>query len=121
MRRLERADRLVLAQRQRDVVEPLEQALARVVVELEWETAGRARLQVDRELLAGARTRHQLLHLLLRELHRKQADLERVLAEDVAERRRDHDVEAVVLECPRRVLARRAAAEVPAREQDRSL
>src|SRR5581483_7189001 len=118
MRRLVRRDRVRLAQGQRRVVEPLEQALARVVVELEREPAGGARFEVDRQLLAGPRTRHQLLHLLRRQLHRQEADLQRVLAEDVAEGRGDHDVEAVVLQRPRRVLARRAAAEVPAREQD---
>ena len=44
----------VLAQRERDVVEAFEQALAREVVELERKAAGRARLEVDRDLLAAA-------------------------------------------------------------------
>ena len=43
----------VLAERQRDVVEALEQALARVVVELEREAAGASRLEVDGQLLAA--------------------------------------------------------------------
>ena len=82
------------------------------------EAAGGARLEIDRDLLAGVGARHQLLHLVGGERHGKQADLQRVLPEDVAERRRDHGVEAVVLERPRRVLARRAAAEVAARDED---
>ena len=95
----------LVAQRERDVVEPVEQALAREVVELEREAACRPRLEVDRDLLARIGAGHQLLHLLRRELHGKQADLERVLPEDVAERRRDDRIEAVVLQRPRRVLA----------------
>ena len=47
------ADRRVLAERQRDVVEAFEQALAREVVELEREAAGGARLEVDGDLLAA--------------------------------------------------------------------
>src|SRR3954468_18780790 len=118
MRGLVSGDRVVLAKGQSHVVAPFEQALRRMVVDLERKPAGHARLEVDRKLLAGACPRHQLFHLLVRQLHREQPDLQRVLAEDVAERRRDHHVEAVVLQRPRRVLARRAAAEVASREQD---
>ena len=53
MRRLVRRDRVLAAERQRDLVEALEQALALEVVELEREAAGRARLEVDRQLLAA--------------------------------------------------------------------
>ncbi len=87
----------VLAQREADLVEAVEQALALEVVELEGEAARRARLEVDGQLLAAVSARHQLVHLLCRQRDRQQPDLERVLAEDVAERRRDHRVEAVVL------------------------
>src|SRR6478735_2229559 len=118
MRSLVGRERRLVAQRQRDVVEPFEQALAREVVEFEGVAAGCALDEVDCQLFAGACTRHQLLHLRGRELHRQQADLQRVLAEDVAEGRRDHRLEAVVLERPRRVFPRRAAAEVPSREED---
>src|SRR5205807_10136890 len=48
----------------------------------------------------------------------QQSDLQAVLEEDVAERRREDRLEAVVLQAPRGVLARGAAAEVPARDQD---
>ena len=53
-----------------------------------------------------------------RQHDRDEADLEAVRGEDVAERRRDHDLEAVVLERPGRVLAGRAATEVRTRDQD---
>ena len=55
VRSLVRGDRVLLAQRQRDLVQAVEQAVAREVVELEREAAGRARLEVDRELLAARR------------------------------------------------------------------
>ena len=74
-------------------------------------------LEVDGEL--GAARRHQLPHLLLRQRDREQPDLQRVRPEDVAERRRHDHVEAVVLQRPGGVLARGAAAEVPAGEEDR--
>src|SRR3954454_21865606 len=118
VRRLVRRERRFVAERQRDVVEPFQQALAREVVQLEREAARGLRCEIDGDLLARVRALHQLLHLILRELHRQQPGLQRVLPEDVAERRCDHGVEAVILECPRCVLARRAAAEVAARNED---
>ena len=72
-------------------------------------------LQVDRRL-AGL---HQRLDVVLRQDHRQQPDLRAVRIEDVRERRRDDRLEAVVLERPRRVLARRAAAEVAPGGEDR--
>ena len=48
----------------------------------------------------------------------QQTVLEAVVEEDVAERGRDERAKAVVEQRPRRVLARAAAAEVAAREQD---
>src|SRR2546421_86166 len=108
----------LVAQRECDVVQSLQQALTREVVELEDEAAGRPVHEIDGQLLAGCRARHELLHLRRGKLHRQQADFERVLAEDVAVGRRDDRVEAVVLEGPWSVLSRRAAAEVAPREQD---
>src|SRR5258706_16093854 len=61
---------------------------------------------------------HKGPHPLRRQRHGQQADLERVLPEDVAERRRDDRLEAPVLQRPWRVLARRAAAEIAPGEQD---
>ena len=53
------------------------------------------------------------------ERHRQHAVADRVVAEDVGERRRDDDAEARVLQRPRRMLARRAAAEVHAGDEHR--
>src|SRR5438270_10633518 len=108
----------LVAQGERDLVERFEQTFACEVVELERIAAGRPRLEVDRQLLARSRALHQVSHLLLGELHGEQSDLQRVLAEDVAERRRDHRLEAVILERPWGVLARRPAAEIAPGEQD---
>jgi hypothetical protein len=73
------------------------------------------RLEVD---LARAR-RHQRVDLVVRDHHRQQADLRAVAEEDVGEARRHDGGEAVVLQRPRGVLARGAAAEVGAGGEDR--
>ena len=52
------------------------------------------------------------------ERHRDQPDLQAVVAEDVGEAGRDDRLEAVVLQRPRRVLARRAGAEVRSGHED---
>jgi len=56
VRGLVRRERLFLAERQRDVVEAFEQALAGEVVQVEREAPRRARLEIDRDLLAGVGT-----------------------------------------------------------------
>ncbi len=61
---------------------------------------------------------NQRLHLVGGERDRHESDLDGVREEDVAERRRDHDVEAVVLQRPGSMLTRRAAAEVRSRHED---
>ena len=50
--------------------------------------------------------------------NRQQAVLEAVIEEDVGIAGGDDDAESVVFQCPRRMFARRAAAEVFARQQD---
>ena len=60
------------------------------------------------------------LHDLLVDLRREQPGLAGVAAEDVAEARGDHGPEAVVLQRPDGVLARRAGAEVGAGDEDRA-
>src|SRR6185436_8852620 len=75
-------------------------------------------LEVDRELEARESRLHELLDLRLRERDRDEADLHGVREEDVAERRGDHDVEAVVLQRPGGMLARRPASEVRTGEKD---
>src|SRR5581483_7565078 len=112
-------------EREADVVEPVQESVPRRPVHLERELLARrpdehAALEVDGHGRAAVEVDalHQPLHVRLVELHGEHPDLAGVRAEDVAEGRRDHDVEAVVLERPRGVLARRAAAEVAAGEQD---
>ena len=73
------------------------------------------RAQVHLALAGGG----QRAAVLVVEHDRQQPDLGAVGVEDVGEARRDDRLEAVVLQPPRRVLARGAAAEVLARDEDR--
>src|SRR5436190_3099605 len=102
-----------------DVVEAVHQPVLDPRVDLEARDAAREldllHLEIDRRLALG----HDGAHVLLRQDHRKQADLGAVRVEDVGEAGRDDRAEAVVLQRPRRVLARGAAAEVPPGGQDR--
>ena len=79
------------------------------------------RREVDDQPEAGERSDvvEEAVDLARRKHDRQEPVLEAVVEEDVAERRRDHRAEAVVHQRPRRMLARGAAAEVLAREQDR--
>src|SRR6185503_5745043 len=124
--RLEGADLVRMAQREADLVEPVEQAVLaeRSDVEAEALRAVEGRhalpLEVDPQPEAGERNRivEQLVDFGFRQRDRQEAVLQRVVLEDLAERGRDHGAEAVIAQRPRRVLARGADAEVPAREQD---
>src|SRR4051812_45249518 len=101
----------------------MNERLLRVPVEAERdrEAAGMAdleKLQVDRELVALVQPLAQLRHLRRRQLHRSDACVDGIRAEDVAEGLSDHDAEAIVLGRTRRILARLASAEVRACEHD---
>src|SRR6266567_6902197 len=61
---------------------------------------------------------HQLVDDFLRQLDRQDAVLEAVVIEDVGEARGDDAADAEIRERPRRVLARGAAAEILAGDQD---
>ena len=78
------------------------------------------RLQVDRQGGVGAAAGivHQLLEVFRRDRDRQDAVLEAVVVEDVGEGRRDHAADAEVQQRPRGVLARGAAAEIVARDDD---
>src|SRR5262245_6257614 len=123
---LEGADLVRLAQREADLVEAVQQAVLAERVDVEAEAlrvVGRRdglAFQVDYQPEAGKRGGlvEQAIDLVLAQHHRQEAVLEAVGEENVGEGRRDHAAEAVVHQRPRRVLARRAAAEVLAREQD---
>ena len=124
IRDFERGDLVLAPHRAGDVVETVHERLLRVRVERELELEPvRMRdaqaLEVDRQLVARGDRLLDPRELAGRERDRREAAQDRVLPEDVAERRRQHRAEAVVLERPRRMLARRAAAEVAAGEQDR--
>ena len=54
-------------------------------------------LEVDGHLRPALGRAHEPLQLRAAESHRDEPDLDRVREEDVPERRRDHDFEAVVL------------------------
>ena len=114
---------VLVGERASDVVEPVQQALALERVEIERDLAARRiddqlPLEVDLGGCAAVDRVDQRAELGGREDDRDEADLEAVHREDVAERRRDHDLEAVVLERPGRVLAGGAAAEVRTGDQD---
>src|SRR5574337_987454 len=98
----ERADLVLVAQRETDVVEAAQQA---VFAE---------QRDFERELGAVG-----LDHALALQVDRQPAVLEAVVEEDVGIARRDQRAKAVLLQRPGRVLAARPAAEVLAREQDR--
>ena len=68
---------------------------------------------------SASTAREQLLADLGDTTHRHETVLRRVVAEDVAEARRDHGLEAELLDRPHRVLARGAGAEVRAGDEDR--
>ena len=107
------------AERDADVVEAVEQATADLVVDLEGDLApGEADLLREQVDLALARVRERAA-VLVAEHDRQQPDLGAVGVEDVGEARRDERAEAVVLQPPRCVLARGAAAEVLAGDEDR--
>src|SRR5262245_42754308 len=107
-----------------DVVEALQQAPADLGIDLEGD---RHELAVGTRIahLAGAQIDlpfpdlRQRPALLVGKHHRQQPDLRAVGVEDVGEARRDDRLEAVVLKAPGGVLARGAAAEVLAGDEDR--
>src|SRR6478736_4297703 len=123
---LEGADLVRMAQREADLVETVHQAVLAERVDVEAHRLravdGRDGLafQIDDQPESRERRRfvEQLVDLVLAQHYRQKAVLEAVVEENVGERRRDHAAEARVHQRPGRVLARGAAAEVLAREQD---
>src|SRR5262245_7241005 len=120
------ADLVAALQREADVVEAVQQAVVRVIV------------QVERLVEVDCRHRHPPVHHVdhdldrrvvlddahdardhvLRHLDGHEPDLEAVVPEDVGEARGDDGTKAVVLEGPHRVLTRGARPEVRARDED---
>src|SRR5690606_21881387 len=121
---LEGGDRVLLLQGQADVVQAVEQAVLAEGVHLEAVlhaigAGDRLRRQVHGQgvALAGFALAEQLVDLGVGQHDRQQAVLEAVVVEDVGEAGRDDRAEAILVQRPRRVLARGAAAEVLARQQ----
>src|SRR5918999_1460126 len=124
--RLEGADLVRVAQGEADLVEPVQEAVLAERVDREvhdQRAVGRGHgllFEVDDQSKArkGRAFVEQPIDLGLAEHDRQQAVLEAVDEEDVGERGRDQTMEAVVAQRPGRVLARGAAAEVLAPEED---
>src|SRR5437763_10821546 len=107
-------DLVLLLERDADVVEPVQEPVLDLGVDLERELVGGLRAEVD----ARAAALRDRAALLGRELDGEQPVLRRVAAEDVGEARRDDRLEAVVGERPGGVLAARARAEVAAGDEN---
>src|SRR5512132_2310192 len=105
-------DRVGVGQQVAELVETGEEAVLGEWIDGELERADALRGEVDRHV-AG-----QLAARGVGELDGEQAVLERVLSEDVGERARDDRAEAEVGQRPGGVLARRAAAEIRAGDED---
>src|SRR5689334_3353653 len=124
--RLERADLVRVAQREADLVEAVEQAVLAERIDVEAEALGAVErgdalpLEVDAqpEPGEGRRIVEQLVDFGVGQGDRQEAVFQRIVLENLAERRRDDRAEAVVAQRPRSVLARGADAEILAREQD---
>ena len=107
----------LLRERQRDVVEPVQQPVLDLGVDLEPRAPARPPNLLGGEVDLRLPRLGDRRAIVRGQLHRQQPDLRAVGAEDVGEARRDDRLEAVVLERPRGVLAARAAAEVAARRR----
>src|SRR5437763_15007774 len=113
-------DLVLVAEGEADVVEAFEEAPAGEVVEVEAGLdaavggAQRAGLDVDHDLQVGVVDQgvDQGARDICVDLHRQGPDLGAVGAEDVGEARGDHSLEAVVLQGPHGVFARRPGTEV---------
>src|SRR6266851_3556063 len=123
--RLEGGDRRRLLQGEPDIVEAVQQAVLAERVDVEFDDAAigpgdRLAGETDSEPGVGALLGvvHQLVDDLLRQPDRQDAVLEAVVVEDVGEARRDDAADAEIQERPGRVLARAAAAEILAGDQD---
>src|SRR5579875_3366504 len=114
-------DRLLLLERERDVVEAVQEAVLGLRIDLERRRAARPADRLLREIDLRLPRLADRGDRLLVEDDRQQPDLRAVVAEDVGEARRDDRLEAVVLEAPGRVLPARSAPEIAPGDEDRVL
>ena len=117
-----------LLQGQADIVEAVQQACLRKGSISKWivPPSGGAiscfsRSMVMMRIGAALGIVHQLVDLLARQHDRQDAVLEAVVVEDVGEAGRDDAADAEIQQRPGRVLARRAAAEILAGDEDLGL
>ena len=111
---------VILFQREADVVQAIEQQVAAERLYLECRGnllvivpyALTVKINIQRISGRSLSLLQNPLNDILGQYHRKQAILEAVVKEYVGEARRDDTSETVVLQCPGRMLARRAGAEV---------
>src|SRR4051794_36831646 len=116
---------------QRDVVETFEKSPTGVVVDVEGvlDRAGTIagahgaldQVDVDDAARLCLEQVPKPLHDLVVDLRGEQSGLARVAAKDVTEARRDHGLEASVLQCPHRVLAGGPGAEVRSGDEHRAV
>jgi hypothetical protein len=109
----------LLLQQEAKLVDTVQQAVAREGIDREINASPRgqlqgAPLQIDADFAAGIdRSARSLVALI--DDDGQQAVLQRVVAEDVGDLGADDRAEAVIQQCPGRVFARGAAAEIAAR------
>src|SRR5262245_26176092 len=122
---LEARDRRRLLHGEPDVIQSVEQAALamRIDVELHHAAVRSADLlvfEIDGERRIGAALRiiEQLVEILGRDPDGQNAVLEAVVVENVAELGGDHAADAEIEQCPGRMLAARAAAEIVAGDED---
>src|SRR3989338_9237551 len=122
---LECLDLAYMLQGQADVVQSIQQTMLAKGVHLKIIRRAVRRsdglpLQIDLQFVAniGFHCLEQRIHLLRSQADRQQAVLEAVVEKNVGETRRDDGAETVIFQRPRRVLARTAAAEIFARQQN---
>jgi hypothetical protein len=123
--RLEGGDLVFALERPRHVVEPVNERLLRVRVEREREletlwVRDAQRLEVDGQLVLRCDRALDACEVIGWNCDGREPGVDRVLPKDVAEGGSEDNSEAVVLERPRRVLARRATPEVAARKENRN-
>src|SRR5580700_2572583 len=124
-RGLETVDPRAVLQRLADVVQPVEQRVfsERIDIEVDFlavrpddDLAGK--VDGDPRVAAELGIVDKLVAHRARQADRQDAILGTVVVEDVAEARSDHATDAEVQQRPRRVLARRPAAEILVRDDD---
>src|SRR5712691_1614668 len=115
----------LMLQRESDVVQPVQQAMADEVVDVELRPESLvvphlALLEINRELVVInlLRSLHEFRNLSLAQPDRKETILGAVVGENVGERRRDHRPEAEVAERPHRMFTRRSTSKILPRDQN---